>query len=202
MRSAKTIRITETDYFYDNDKEQVAVYPFAPLETYVCPLEILGQCKRSETFRDMKPCANHVHHTHLNRFIKIVDEDSIEDGNTKVPCPRKGGQMFAQYGPASYHARKACKIPAESLFPRAVPGATSELYALESRSMRGPRRRTLGRMFGTAGDHTNATCAAGIGETCVSSRDMSRDAKDLVVRGTQDHVTASSWKLRRASRPQ
>jgi hypothetical protein len=84
---------------------------------------------------------------------------------------------------------------------KAVHGTTSESNALRFRSMRGLRRRTLGHMSGTPGDHTNATCAASIGETCISSRAISHDAKDLVVRGIQDHVTESSWKLRRASRP-
>jgi hypothetical protein len=69
----------------------------------------------------MEACANHVHRTHLNCTIQTVDRDPIEDGNTKVPCPRQCGQMSAQYGPAAHHARKTRKAPAESLYPQSCP---------------------------------------------------------------------------------
>jgi hypothetical protein len=112
---------SDTNDHHHSDEEHVTVYPFEPLETYVCPFKILGQCKRSETFRDMKACANHVHRTQPNCVIKTIEEDPIEDGTPKVTCPRNCGQMFAQYGPASYHARKTCKVPAESLYPQSCP---------------------------------------------------------------------------------
>jgi hypothetical protein len=105
-------------------------------------------------------------------------------------------------GPRPTTPERLARFQQSLCTPRAAPGTNSGSYALRSRSVREPRRRTLGRSFRTHGDHTSVTHATSIGDTCISSRVTSRSARDLVVRITQSHAIASSWKLRQTSRPQ
>jgi hypothetical protein len=105
-------------------------------------------------------------------------------------------------GPRPTTPERLARLQQSLCTPKAAPGTTSGSYTLRSRSVRGPRRCTLGRTFRTHGDHTSVTYATSIGGTCISSRATSCGARNLVVRITQSHAIASSWELRQTSRPQ
>jgi hypothetical protein len=120
-KGCEEIQTSDPDDQYQSDEEDVAICPFEPLDFYVCPFKILGQCKRSETFQTMKACALHVHKADPRHTIKTVDQDPLEDGTMKVPCQRLCGQMFARYSSAIYHTKLNCTVAPSSDYPKPCP---------------------------------------------------------------------------------
>jgi hypothetical protein len=87
------------------------IVPFERFGLFGCPF-CAYKCK-SKTGRNAHVRAKHENATPR----KTVEQDPLEDGSKKIPCPKRCGAMFACYKTANFHS----KLPAECPLPFPTP---------------------------------------------------------------------------------
>jgi hypothetical protein len=92
-------------YDYDSDGERVPFYPFKQPETFTCPFEILGECRKPAKLKNTRSFALHVKQKHPGAIIETYEQNPLEDGTAKVPCPKLCGRLFSSPMPPTITPR-------------------------------------------------------------------------------------------------
>lgn len=79
------------------------VFELLPEDAYTCPFKTVGQCRRSETFKNYENLAKHCDQKHKGMAFRPFAEDPLPDGTRKIPCIRGCDGLFAHYLTAISH---------------------------------------------------------------------------------------------------
>jgi hypothetical protein len=92
-------------YNYDSDGERVPFYPFKQPETFTCSFEVLGECPKPAKLKNARSVAPlHVKQKHPGVIIGTIEQNPLEDGTAKVPCPKLCGRLYSSHHVANDHA--------------------------------------------------------------------------------------------------
>ena len=82
--------------------------PFSAKDIYICPYVAIQKCNSAEKFfNTYRSLCGHVSSHHQEDCLpSTYDEDPLENGTSKIPCPRGCGETFTSHQQANHHAKK------------------------------------------------------------------------------------------------
>jgi hypothetical protein len=87
--------------------------PFRAKDIYVCPYVTIQKCHSAErSFNTYRSLCGHVASRHQEDCLpSTYDEDPLENGTSKIPCPRGCGEAFTSHQRVDHHAKKPSSCP-------------------------------------------------------------------------------------------